>query len=75
MSTRKRRPREKVVEARKVPLRAAPVVAPRAVKPSPEAKTVPVAVETAVPAPKVKAPVIEVKPAPQPRLRLFPPQS
>jgi len=63
MSTRKRRPREKVVEARKVPLRAAPVVALRAVKPSPEAKTVPVAVETAVPAPKVKAPVIEVKPA------------
>jgi len=63
MSTRKRRPREKVVEARKVPIRAAPVVTPKAVKPSPEAKTVPVAVETAVPAPKVKAPVIEVKPA------------
>ena len=63
MSTRKRRPREKVVEARKVPIRAAPVVTPKAVKPSPEAKTVPVAVETAVPAPKVKAPVVEVKPA------------
>jgi hypothetical protein len=63
MSTRKRKPREKVVEARKVPIRAAPVVTPKAVKPSPEAKTVPVAVETTVPAPKVKAPVIEVKPA------------
>ena len=64
MSTRKRRPREKVIEARKVPIRAAPVVAPRAVKPSLEAKTVPVAVEKAAPAPKAKAPVVEVKAVP-----------
>ena len=72
MSTRKRRPREKVIEARKVPIRAAPIVAPRAVKPPPEAKTVPVAVETAVPAPKVKAPVVEVKPAPADEVKAIP---
>jgi len=62
MSTRKRSPRVKVVEARKVPIKAAPLVAPRALKPVAKAKAVPVIEAKAVPAVEVKAPVVEAKP-------------
>ena len=66
-----------VVEARKVPIRTAAFVAPRAVKPATVAKEAPapkakapVVEAKAVPAVEVKAPVVEAEPTPVARAQL-----